>query len=156
MKAWFANLEPRERLIFMIGSIAALLIIAWAFVLKPLRAGTAELREAVATKQELLVGLGRVEGLQGQGVESAPADQAELSLVVLVDRTAQERGLTLPRKRQEGQDALNVTIQNTSADALFGWLISLEATHSVSVESGSISGARELGLVNGQLTLRRR
>jgi type II secretory pathway component PulM len=155
MKAWFANLEPRERLIFVIGSVAALLIIGWSFVLKPLREATADLRDAVATKQELLVGLGRVEGLSG--VDPVPAaDQAELSIVVLVDRTARDRGLTLPRQRPDGQDGVNVTIQNTSADALFGWLISLDATHSVSVESGSISGAREQGLVNGQLSLRRR
>lgn len=155
MKAWFANLEPRERLIFVIGSVAALLIIGWSFVLKPLREATADLRDAVATKQDLLVGLGRVEGLSG--VDPAPAaDQAELSIVVLVDRTARDRGLTLPRQRPDGQDGVNVTIQNTSADALFGWLISLDATHSVSVESASISGAREQGLVNGQLSLRRR
>jgi type II secretory pathway component PulM len=154
MKAWFANLEPRERLIFVIGSIAALLIIAWSFVLKPLREATADLRDAVSTKQELLVGLGRVEGLAAAG--PAPADdRAELSIVVLVDRTARERGLTLPRQRPEGQDGINVTIQNTSGDALVDWLVALEGTHSVSVESASISLAREQGFVNGQLSLRR-
>jgi general secretion pathway protein M len=154
MKAWFANLEPRERLIFVAGTIAALLIIAWSFVLSPLREGTVELRGAVESKQQLLVGLGRVEGLLSAGPTTA-GDQAELSLVVLVDRTAKERGLSLPRNRPDGQDGINVTIQNASFDALVGWLIALETTHSVTVESATISGAREQGLVNGQLSLRR-
>jgi hypothetical protein len=35
------------------------------------------------------------------------------------------------------------------------WLITLETVHSVRVESASIAGAREQGLVNGQVFLRR-
>lgn len=154
MKTWFANLEPRERLIFIAGSIAALLIVSWSFVLKPLRAGTVELREAVESKQQLLVGLGRVEGLQAAG-NTAQANQPRLSLVVLVNNTARERGLSLPRNRPEGQDGINVTLQNAQYDALVAWLVSLETTHSVTVESATLSGARQQGFVNGQLSLRR-
>jgi type II secretory pathway component PulM len=76
-------------------------------------------------------------------------------LVVLVDSTAQTFGLSLPRSRPDGADGINVAFQGVSFDALLSWLIALETTHGVAVESASFSSSRERGLVNGQLFLRR-
>lgn len=154
MKDWFASLEPRERMIFVAGSVAAVLIVAWMFLVKPLRDQAGVLRASVAANQELLIGLGRVEGIQQSGARPG-TEGAQLSLVVLIDRTAQERGLSLPRSRPEGADGINVTVQNASFDTLMEWLIFLDAAHSVTVEAASIAGAREQGLVNGTLSLRR-
>jgi type II secretory pathway component PulM len=154
MKAWFASLQERERLIFIAGAAAAVLIVIWAFVLRPLRSETLELRETVADKQRLLIDIGRVQALAPSG-ETPGAQTGEQSLVVLVDTTAQSFGLTLPRSRPDGADGINVAFESVSFDALLSWLVSLETTHGVAVESASFSRARERGLVNGQLFLRR-
>ena len=153
MKAWFLNLQYRERLILVAGGAAALLIVAWIFVLSPLRSGSADLRESVAQKERLLIDLGRVEVLR---LDSAsPAQASEQSLVVLVDSTAQSYGLALPRTRPDGPDGINVSFTGVSFDAMLEWLITLETTYGVSVESATFSSARERGLVNGQIFLRR-
>ena len=149
MKEWFANLQPRERVIIM-----AAIVVLWIAVLGPLRTQSAALRESVADKRQLLVDLGRVEGAQTSAVP-AGGNGAQQTLVVLVNSTAQQHGLNVPRTRPDGPDGINVTLQNASFDSLVTWLVALESTHSVTVESASISGSREQGLVNGTLFLRR-
>ena len=48
-----------------------------------------------------------------------------------------------------------MTFQGASFDALAAWLVALHGTYGVDVETASFSSAREPGLVNGQLLLRR-
>lgn len=153
MKSWFLSLEQRERLILIGGGIVALVIVLWWFVLQPLRVASADLREAVTDKQGLLLDLRRAEALPQDA--AGPASAGGQSLVVLVDTTAQSFGLALPRTRPDGANGINVAFQGVSFDALLAWLIELDATHGVRVESASFSSARERGLVNGQLFLRR-
>jgi general secretion pathway protein M len=154
MKAWFYALQPRERWIVVGGGVLVVVLVLWLGVLRPLYNETADLRDAVATKQRLLLNLGRVEGSKLDGATTAPQEAAP-TLYVLVSNTAQQHGLTLPRTRPDGTDGINVTFQNASFDALLGWLVSLETEHAVAVESASFSTARQPGLVNGQLFLRR-
>lgn len=154
MKSWFLSLQERERWMVLGGAAAALLIVLWGFVLTPLRTQSAELRESVTQQQRLLIDLGRVEAIAPGGAQS-PNRSASQSLAVLVDSTAQSFGLTLRGTRFDGPDGINVTFQGASFDALLNWVIALETTHQVSVESASFSSARERGLVNGQLFLRR-
>jgi type II secretory pathway component PulM len=154
MREWFASLQERERLIFIAGAAAATLIVVWAFGLRPLRAELVELRETVADKQRLVIDIGRVQALASSG-ETPSAQPGEQSLVVLVDNTAQTFGLSSPRTRPDGADGVNVAFQGVPFDALLSWLIALETTYGVAVESASFSSARERGLVNGQLFLRR-
>lgn len=153
MKDWFANLQPRERMLVGGGGTVALLIVLWLAVISPLLDRSAELRASVERKQRLLVDLGRVAGMQES--RNPRTGTAQQTLYVLVDSTAKEHGLQLPRTRQDGPDGVNVTLQNAPYDALMDWLITLETEHSVRVESASIAGAREQGLVNGQVFLRR-
>jgi type II secretory pathway component PulM len=153
MKAWFLGLKQRERLILIGGAAAALLIVLWQFGFRPLVNGSAELRDAVTDKQRLLVDIGRAEALgSAEGPSESAASQ---SLVVLIESTATSHGLALGRSRPDGNDGLNISFQGVSFDALLSWLITLETTHGVRVESASFSSAREQGLVNGQLFLRR-
>ena len=153
MKSWFLSLEQRERLILIGGGIVALVIVLWWFVLQPLRVASADLREAVTDKQGLLLDLRRAEALPQDA--AGPASAGAQSLVVLVDTTAQSFGLALPRTRPDGANGINVAFQGVSFDPLLPWHIELDGTHGVRVESASFSSARERGLVNGQLFLRR-
>ena len=50
---------------------------------------------------------------------------------------------------------VNVTVQNASFDAVMAWLVALHNMYGVDVDTASFSPAREPGLVNGNLLLRR-
>ncbi|HEX6999081.1 MAG TPA: type II secretion system protein M [Gammaproteobacteria bacterium] len=153
MKAWFESLAPRERWMVAGGAVLAVVIVVYGFVLAPLARSSAALSQSVEQKQRLLVDLRRAEAL-------APADaggtaRPAQSLVVLVDTTRQQHGLTFDRTRPNGPNEIGVTFQNASFDALLDWLVAMETNHGVIVDSASFSSARERGLVNGQVQLRR-
>jgi len=151
MKAWFDNLQPRERLILLGGVVGVLLIAVWFGVMR-LHAQTEVLREAVAAKQRMLVDLSRV------GTRPAAAANAQgnnQTLVVVIDGSAREHGITLSTRRPDGPDGVQVAFSNVPFDMLLEWLVALEKQSSVAVESASFTTAKQKGIVNGQLTLRR-
>jgi len=155
VRAWFDSLQPRERWIVLGGAAAALVIILWAGVLRPLGTGTETLRGAVDTKQKLLIDLGRLEATQSPTGPNGVPPGADQTLVVIVDNTAQSHGLTLSRTRPNGPSGIDVTFQGASFDVLVSWLVTLHDTYAVDVESASLTSARVQGLVNGQLSLHR-
>ena len=154
MKAWFFGLQPRERWIVTIGAVAAIVIIAWGFILRPLRAEVAALHASVDMKQRLLIDVARIEGAQPQNVVGNRQGAAQ-TLEVIVDSTARNHGLNPPRTRANGPSGLDVSVQAASFDALMGWLVELHGNYGVDVETASFTSGREPGIVNGQLLLRR-
>jgi general secretion pathway protein M len=152
MKQWFYGLQPRERWIVSVGAVAAVIMILWIGVLRPLQTQTAALRTAVDTKQRLLVDVSR---LDGTGPVATGRQGGDQTLVVIVSNTAAAHGLDLPRTRPNGPSGIDVTFQGAPFDALVTWLVTLHTSYGVDVETASFSSAREPGLVNGQLSLHR-
>jgi type II secretory pathway component PulM len=154
MKTWFFGLQPRERWIVAIGATAAMAIVFWGLIVRPLRAENVSLRAAVDTKQRLLIDVARIESSQPQNV-AANRQGGDQTLVVIVDNTARSHGLDLPRTRANGPSGVDVTFQGASFDTLVAWLLVLHGTYGIDVETASFSSGREQGLVNGQISLRR-
>jgi type II secretory pathway component PulM len=152
MKAWFENLQPRERLI-LLGGVAAVLVIAVWFGVMRLHAQTEVLRDSVAAKQRMLVDLGRVGGRPA--APAAGAQGNNQTLVVVIDGSAREHGIVLSTRRPDGPDGVQVAFSNVPFDMLIEWLVALEKQSSVGVEAASFTTAKQKGIVNGQLTLRR-
>jgi type II secretory pathway component PulM len=151
MKAWFNSLQPRERLIVLGGVAAVLLVAAWFGVMR-LHAQTELLRDAVAAKQRMLVDLTRVDTRPAAPQGGQGNNQ---TLVVVIDGTAREHGIALTTRRPDGPDGVQVAFSNVPFDMLLEWLVALEKQSSVTVESASFTTAKQKGIVNGQLTLRR-
>ena len=151
MRAWFANLQPRERWILIAGAVVVVVIGLWAGVLLPLRAQSSTLQDAVESKQRLLLDLSRL----GAAPTARPGSPTDTTLFALVDRTAQAHGLRITRSRPNGPSGVDVTLQAVPFDTLMTWLMTLHGTYSVDVESAQLSTARSQGLVNGQVTLHR-
>ena len=151
MKAWFENLQPRERLI-LLGGVAAVLVIAVWFGVMRLHAQTEVLRDAVAAKQRMLVDLTRVDTRPAAPQGGQGNNQ---TLVVVIDGTAREHGIALSTRRPDGPDGVQVAFSNVPFDMLLDWLVALEKQSSVGVEAASFTTAKQKGIVNGQLTLRR-
>jgi type II secretory pathway component PulM len=152
MKAWFDNLQPRERLILFGGVAAALSIALWLGVMK-LHTQSEVLRDAIGAKERLLVDLTRV---GARPAATAPGAQgSNQTLVVLIDGSAREHGIALTTRRPDGPDGVQVAFTNVPFDMLLDWLVALEQHSSVAVEAASFTTAKQKGIVNGQLTLRR-
>jgi general secretion pathway protein M len=151
MKAWFNSLQPRERLIVLGGIAAVLLVAAWFGVMR-LHAQTEVLRDAVAAKQRMLVDLTRVDTRPAAPQGGQGNNQ---TLVVVIDGTAREHGIALTTRRPDGPDGVQVAFSNVPFDMLLEWLVALDKQSSVTVESASFTTAKQKGIVNGQLTLRR-
>lgn len=146
------GLQPRERAILLGGAVVVLALVLWG-VLHRVDRATVSLRDTVTNQQQLLVDLAR---LQGGGQNTPSSGQSnEPTLVTLITTTASAKGLTFPRTRPDGADAINVSFQNASFDSLLAWLVMLETQRGISVETASFSSAREPGLVSGQIFLRR-
>ena len=153
LKTWYFGLQPRERWIVSVGAVAAVIIVLW-WSLTKLGAEMQTLRTSVDTKQRLLIDLARIETTQPAGVSRNPAANNK-PLFQLVSDTAPSFGLVEPRTRLNGPNGVDVTVQNASSDALMAWLVALHTMYGVDVETVSISNARDPGLVNGNLLLRR-
>jgi general secretion pathway protein M len=154
VKAWFFGLQARERWIVVGGAVAAVVIVLWGVVLRPMGDMTADLRASVETKQRLLAEVARVEAVSPGSAVTNLVDRDQ-TLYVVVGRTAKDHGLGEPRTRQDGPSGIHVILQDASFDALLAWLVTLRGTYGVDVETAQFNTAREPGLVNGQVTLRR-
>ena len=156
MKSWFDSLEPRERLFLSSGAVLTVLIVAWAFIWTPLRSGAANLDTAVTEKYQMLATLQRANALSG-AAQPGVAATANQSLVLLVDQTHRAHGLTgtLSRNQPDGADGIRVTFQAASFDSLVTWLVALQRSYGVAVESANFDGTRQAGLVSATLVLRR-
>jgi general secretion pathway protein M len=155
VKAWFDNLQPRERWILVAGIVVALTIVLWVGVLRPLRTQSANLRAAVESKQRLLLDLGRLESAPTARAPGSAVQGGDKTLVVVVDTTAQAHGLRITRSRPNGPSGVDVTLQAVPFDVLVAWLMTLHGSYAVDVESAQLSTARQQGLVNGQVSLHR-
>jgi type II secretory pathway component PulM len=156
MRAWLDSLEQRERLVLSSGAVLVVLIVSWFFIWTPLRSGAADLDDAVAEKHQMLATLQRAQALGGSAPVGA-VGAATQSLVLLVDQTHRSHGLirTLSRNQPDGADGIRVTFQAASFDSLVTWLVALQRSYGVAVESANFDGTRQAGLVSATLVLRR-
>jgi type II secretory pathway component PulM len=115
-----------------------------------------ELEILVSDKNNLLANLRRMEALNPILLNDARNLTAQ-SLVVLVDETHRDHGLngSLSRNQPDGDNGIRVVFQTTSFDRLIGWLGMMELSYGIKVESASFDGARQSGVVNATLVLRR-
>lgn len=147
--AFWSERSPRERL--MLGALGALvLVLGYGFLaLRPLHAAAA----AAQTRLDRAVGdLIAVRSLApGSGAPPAgPTDPAALRAVV--SETAAQAGLAVARIAPEGERALTLTLDSVGAQALFGWLRTLEAERGVRIERVALQPAAE-ERVEAQITV---
>jgi general secretion pathway protein M len=116
------------------------------------------LEKRIATKQIDLAwmqGVAPVLAAAGPAVANAGSQE---SLVVLVDRTARESGLAqaLTGSQPSGDGGLRVQLEKAPFNSLVAWMARLSEQNGVRVESASVDGAGEPGLVNAGVVLRAR
>lgn len=159
LKDWFYGLQPRERAIIGGGAILVLLTAIYILALAPFYRSVAALNDSVEKQKADLAWMrsvaGEVQALSAsQPMVAAPTDE---SLVVLVDRTAREAGLSsaLTGQTPNGETGIRVRLEGAGFDQAMMWLANLELSHAVAIESATFDRTSTPGQVNVNLVLNR-
>ena len=149
--AWFRAREPNEQRLLRIGAVVVPVLVLLS-VVSGLHTVVGKLERRVATKRADLAYLHSVLPV----LENAPHPTADgQTLVSVVDASSREAGLTLAGTDPIGTTQLKVRLENAPFDSLVGWLIRLQQTAGVAVQSAAIDRSANPGQVNATLTLTR-
>jgi general secretion pathway protein M len=157
MGAWLQSLSERERRMVIFGGIAAVVLLIVG-VLFPLESSVTKTHARIQQKEQDLAWMkGVAPTLAAAGPLAAPPENQE-SLIVLIDRSARELGLgaSLTSSEPSGPGGLRVRLEKAPFDILVGWIGRLADQNGIRVESASVDGAGEPGVVNASLVLRTR
>ena len=154
LRDWLGTLSARERnLVYGAGAllgIAALYVI----LILPFQASTSRAASRVQKKTADLAWMRQnaTQAISAAGIATSRGSGE--SLMVLVDRTAREAGLSSSLRDQSpnGESNLRLRLEAASFDALMTWLASLQQQYGVSIDSAQIDQSGT-GLVNASLSL---
>jgi general secretion pathway protein M len=159
LKDRFAKLQPRERVVILVGSALVAITALYLFVFAPFYGALSAYESSVAKKKADIAWMrsvaGEVQALGAtQPMVATPTDE---SLVVLVDRTAREAGLSsaLTGQTPSGETGIRVRLESASFDQAVMWLGNLELSHRIAIESAQFDRTATPGLVNINLVLNR-
>jgi general secretion pathway protein M len=149
---WFGALAEREQRIVQVAAVLVPVLFVVG-VLLPLDRSVAQAHERLAKKRNDLA------WMQGVAPELAaspqPPSAAGESLLVIVDRSARESGLSgsLAGSEPAGPGGLSLRLQKAPFDTLIAWLARLAQQNGIRVDSATIDSAGAPGLVNAALVL---
>jgi len=156
LQQWFDKLAPRERWMVMAGALFALVAIIFALGIRPLYQARNAAAERIAEQRRLLGDIEQV--AQRFGPQAGPTAQTQASgesVIVLVDRSTRERGLSsyLKRNQPEGNGGVRLRLENAPFDELLLWMSELQSGQGLAAVSASFDPAGEPGRVNANLVL---
>jgi general secretion pathway protein M len=149
--AWYAELQPREQRVVIVGAVALCALILFGGILLPLEAAVSAARKTQETRREDLTWM-RVNAAEIQA-GGTPAAESSEAPVVLVDRIGREAGLgNALRGTQPSGAGVRVQLEAAPFDTLVAWLATLEEHHGLAIESISVDRAAKPGVVNANIT----
>ena len=159
MKNWFLSLQDRERIFVSAGMAAVIVAVVWFGVWVPLDNDHQATTERVNTWKRSLAALKPMGAqIQASANNTVPTAGLDQSLIVIIDTTVRQRGLTQSLQRSQptpSGSGIRVEFQNASFDDLMLWIGDLHRQYGLQLESGSFSMAAGAipGHVNSSVTL---
>lgn len=155
------SLEARERVFVSAAAIVVLFALFWFGLWVPLDKNH---RDTALRVESWRRSLAELRPMRGQ-IQAANAGQTAVtgqdqSLVVIVDNSLRQRGLTNAMQRAQPTPAgtgIRVEFENAAFDDLMLWLGDLHRQYGLQMESGSFSlaSSENPGRVNSSITLQR-
>lgn len=151
LQSWYAGLSSRDRQVLLWGSAAAAILL--------IVGGLSSLSSAVSAAE------GRIERKRDDlawmqaaapRLQAMPATGSDEPLPLLVDRTARDAGLggALAGVEPAAGGGLRVRFESATFDTLVLWLARVQQERGLVVESASVDGTENAGLVNANVVLR--
>ncbi len=139
MKAYWAQLKPRERLMLMACGGVLLLIFIYLLMIEPVFDKTTELKTSVAKQEQLLHWMQQksAEAKQLQRTNRSSGNARKQSILGLIDRTAKagKLGDSMKRVEPDGSNRVRVWLENAAFDDVARWLTKLQNKHGLKVTS---------------------
>ena len=161
MKAWFANLEPREQVFVSAAAVVIMFAVVWFGIWTPLDRNHADVELRVESWKRSLAELRPMRGQIQMANSGRPAVQGQnQSLVVIIDNSLRQRSLTPYLQRSQPTPSgtgIRVELEAAPFDDLMLWLGDLHRQYGLELESGSFSTSSSdtPGRVNSSVTLQR-
>jgi general secretion pathway protein M len=156
LQQWLDKLAPRERWMVMGGALFAIVALIFALGIRPVYRARDAAAERVAEQRQLLTDIEQVARRFGpQSPATAATPTSNESVLVLIDRSTRERGLSgyLKRNQPEGTDGVRLRMENAPFDELLLWLSDVQSGQGFAAVSASFDPAGEPGRVNANLVL---
>src|ERR1700743_597341 len=153
LKAWYANLQPREQRIVGCGAIAVAAMILIGGILLPLQSAVSRAVKGSDSRREDLAWMrANAAEIRSRGAD-IPADTGEAP-VVLVDRIGRGTGLggALRGTQANATGGVRVPLKAAPFDTLVTWLDTLDRRYGLATESISIDRTPSPGLVNASIS----
>ena len=149
---WFAQLSGRERRIVGAGTVLVPVILVLG-VLLPLDRSVGQAHARLLSKGTDLEEMQRM--APELSASPRPPSGAGESLLVIVDRSAREAGLSgsLAGSEPAGPGGLSLRLQKAPFDTLVAWLARLAQQNGIRVDSATFDSAGAPGLVNAAVVL---
>ncbi len=157
---WWNSLAVRERKLLMVGGGVLALALAWLLVWEPVQQGISEREQAINNHQaligELQVMREEARTLRGRARANAGGGTRG-DLLSLANSSAREHGLggAVQRVQPQGDDQVQVWLEQAAFDELVAWLGTLQYEHGIRVHNISLERQREPGRVNSRVALQR-
>jgi general secretion pathway protein M len=152
LKAWYTNLQERERRLVLIGSVALAVLILAGGVLLPLESAVSAAEKRTEIRREDLA------WMHENAAELAAAGTTQFNTsgeapVVVVDRVGREVGLgTALRGTQPSGTGVRVQLEAAPFDTLVNWIATLDQRDGLSIDSITVDRAARPGVVNANIT----
>ncbi|MGV6808863.1 MAG: type II secretion system protein GspM [bacterium] len=163
MQAWYQGLSSREKYIVLYGGIILIAVLYWAFVWEPIAERHQQLAAQVQQKQEELIWMQQaslqalqLQALQQNGHQPQSAKSNENPQLV-VDRLLKRFRLdqASPSLQPKGTQGIQLSLKLAPFDRFVRFLETLEQKHGLVIDHFSIRPAKEVGMANISVSLRR-
>ncbi|MCG7873493.1 MAG: type II secretion system protein M [Candidatus Thiodiazotropha lotti] len=159
MKQWWLSKTPQEHLAMIIGGTAVLLLLIYLIVWRPFQQSLEQKALLVKSQESTLQWMKDNADLVRNMRNNQPGKGAASNeaLLTLVDRTAKRVQLRqqIKRIKPQGDDAVQLWVEQASFDALIRWLGQMTQEHALNIESLNIDREDAPGLINARVVLQR-
>jgi len=160
MRDWWDNLEGREQVFVLAGSLFLAIALIYALIWVPFDKSHEQLATNVSNWERSLAELRPLRGVAGtSGQTGGVVSSSSQAPIIIVDQTLRSRGLEQYRRRSQPttSNGIRVEFENVAFDELVLWLGDLSDQHAMHVQAGSLSTASSgsAGRINASLTLER-
>ncbi len=149
---WFDERSENERNILIVAAVLFLVLFI-GMALSPMYKSLQQNERRVARQYAELDQMKTIAG-QSTTNRSQQSKTVSGSLVILLQSSARQEGVTIATMQPIGENSINTRLDDVSFNAMIRWLAALES-RGINVQTASLRVGQESGTVDSSLLLRR-
>lgn len=159
MKQWFFSRQPQERFALIIMAIFLIGAAFYALFWLPLNEEIAQKKRWISEQQKTLSWMQQTAVKIHRLTSNRHADPLKRgnALLTTIDSTAKQQQIreAVKRIKPQGNDKVQLWLEQASFDRMIRWLDVLQQRHGVSISTITVDRQNDSGLVNARINLER-